>query len=298
MIKTTFQKNERMTADAAVHTAANKGLRAVKAELLLHKISKILPVFYNSQLPLPACAKFLSALTPCSSLCSDSSASYYTQWVLCQTKDTTYPEQKEVHYNSTFFFWEAVVLYRKHRLIVLCSIMPHHWNKHKKYTRFHRFFSFFLPVYPPKALTCLPPLCCTLLQLRACLPACVYFWKLTTWPTCALLLLVHHHSFWPVKARQSAKRKEEKTRFGRHSKQWDKPLYELIMKPAGGFHSGTIGHFWALNCLWSPHTQPPSFTTHLPFDDDGHTEYLFLEKRHWGQSKTKGGEGGQKIKSI
>lgn len=42
-----------------------------------------------------------------------------------------------------------------------------------------------------------PSLSVWLLQLHACL--CVYFWKLTTWPTCALLLLVHHHPSWPIR---------------------------------------------------------------------------------------------------
>lgn len=49
---------------------------------------------------------------------------------------------------------------------------------------------------------------------------------------------------------------------------------------------------------WHPKKPPPNrqrasqkwinLITHSPFDDDdGHMEYLFLEKRHWGQSKTK-----------
>lgn len=38
------------------------------------------------------------------------------------------------------------------------------------------------------------------LLLHACL--CVYFWKLTTWPTCALLLLVQHHLSRPIRASQ------------------------------------------------------------------------------------------------
>ncbi len=35
------------------------------------------------------------------------------------------------------------------------------------------------------------------------------------------------------------------------------------------------------------HLETPPSSPHSPFDDDGHMEYLFLEKRHWEQSTIK-----------
>lgn len=122
------------------------------------------------------------------------------------------------------------------------------------------FISPFLSLYSPEALTRLPPLRCSLLQLRACLPACVYFWKLTTWPTCALLLLVHQHSSWPNKGSVIRNKVEGKYSFDRHGKHSNQAFvwinHEILR---GVFHCDTIGTFLGITVLVITTNTTPHF---------------------------------------
>lgn len=105
------------------------------------------------------------------------------------------------------------------------------------------------------------------LQLHACL--CVYFWKLTTWPTCALLLLVQHEAYcllWDVLH----------STFHQNQTEAPKKRYVCI--------SDSISKTKQWKCRVN---YKRLCSVHSPFDDDGHMEYLFLEKRHWGQSTMK-----------
>lgn len=106
------------------------------------------------------------------------------------------------------YLWETAVLFLETDSL---SVLPSNWEalpsfmhlnptqqkkKERRISYIHIYLprSLFLPYIHTHSLS--PSV--WLLQLHACL--CVYFWKLTTWPTCALLLLVQHHPTWPIGA--------------------------------------------------------------------------------------------------
>lgn len=128
-------------------------------------------------------------------------------------------------------------------------------------------FSIFCSLFPSILLqpshACLHPLRWSMLQLRACPPACVYFWKLTTWPTCALLLLVHHNSCWPNKGSLIRNVEKETRSFDRSVKHSNRAFVWINH----AFCGGLLWHNWDISWRYSSrdhhqHNPPLSPLTH------------------------------------